>query len=279
MAWSVAVLVLLSAALHPIWNALVKDDPWPAGAYFWLMAGYVVLSTLLALTTGTSLAVPMAAVPLLLGSVAAQVAYGWALVKVLRRGDLSLFYPIARASPVFNLIIGTLLLGERYSLVAGVGIGVVLAGVVVLHGGLKGGGGHLGSLLIALIAMASAGLYAITDSRLVAQMTPAALMFWGQLLSLPAFALIAGKTELTLEPWRKAPWRYPLMALLSYGSYYMILIAYQWGGQPAAVNAVRQASIPLSVLIGTLLLKEGHAGRRLGGALVMVGGILLIILG
>jgi drug/metabolite transporter (DMT)-like permease len=279
MVWSVAALVLLSAALHPIWNALVKDDPWPAGAYFWLMGGYVVFSALLSLATGASLALPMAALPLLAGSVAAQIAYGWALVKVLRRGDLSVFYPIARASPVFNLVIGTLLLGERYSGLAAAGIAVVLAGVFVLHGRPQGGARHLGSLAIALVAMAAAGFYAITDSRLVAQMSPAALMFWGQLLSLPAFALIAGRTELTLEPWRRAPWRYPLMAALSYTSYYLILIAYQWGGQPAAVNAVRQASIPLSVLIGTLILKEGHLGRRLAGALVMVGGILLIVLG
>ena len=44
--------------------------------------------------------------------------------------------------------------------------------------------------------------------------------------------------------------------MTSYLSYYLILVSYQMGGNVAAVNSLRQVSIPLSVILGGLYLKE-----------------------
>jgi len=89
----VLALVLLAAALHASWNALVKvgGDP------FVRLAVLNVVSGLCALPLLFLLAVPAAASwPFLLGSVAIHVAYFVALAYGYRSGDLSYVYPIAR---------------------------------------------------------------------------------------------------------------------------------------------------------------------------------------
>jgi hypothetical protein len=44
------------------------------------------------------------------------------------------------------------------------------------------------------------------------------------------------------------------------------------------VNAVRQTAIPLSVLIGGMWLSEGAMWRRLGAALAVAAGVVVIVL-
>ena len=65
--------------------------------------------------------------------------------------------------------------------------------------------------------------------------------------------------------------------VMAYASYYLILMAYQMGGEVAAVTAVRQASIPISVMLGGLFLREGSILRRLFAALLLTAGIVVII--
>jgi len=65
---------------------------------------------------------------------------------------------------------------------------------------------------------------------------------------------------------------------LAYTSYYLVLLAYGRGANVAAVNAVRQAAIPISVLIGGLWLAEGAMGRRLVAALAVAAGVTVIVL-
>ena len=56
---------------------------------------------------------------------------------------------------------------------------------------------------------------------------------------------------------------------MCYVSYYLILWVYGHGGDVAAVTSVRQASIPFSVLIGGLWLKEPDMTRRLFASLIL----------
>jgi hypothetical protein len=57
-----------------------------------------------------------------------------------------------------------------------------------------------------------------------------------------------------------------------------MLSAFQLGGNVAALSAARQASIPISVLIGGLLLKEINTLGRLTWSLILALGIAVIIL-
>ena len=65
---------------------------------------------------------------------------------------------------------------------------------------------------------------------------------------------------------------------MAYASYYLILTAYSLGANIAAVNSVRQVAIPLSVFIGGMWLAEGAMWRRLGAALVLAAGVVVIAL-
>jgi len=67
--------------------------------------------------------------------------------------------------------------------------------------------------------------------------------------------------------------------VLAYSSYYLILLAYQLGGDVALVTSVRQASIPISVALGGLFLREGAIARRLLAAGLLALGIAVIAVG
>jgi len=56
----------------------------------------------------------------------------------------------------------------------------------------------------------------------------------------------------------------------------LILIAFELGGDEAIVRAIRQASIPISVLLAGYFLKENETFRRLGWATLIAVGIFLL---
>ncbi|MGQ9367446.1 hypothetical protein [Azospirillum sp. ST 5-10] len=280
MPLSIAALVLLSAALHPVWNLLVKRHASPAGAFVTLGATLAATALGQALVAGAALLPPPAAWPLVAVSAAGQAVYGTALVLALRRGDLSAYYPIVRASPVAIVLFGWLVLDGSYGPGLLAGIGLVLAGGFLLQ---MAPGRRLDdppTLAAAVLAMLGSATYSIADGALMRMAEPVVVLFWAQLLALPvqlaAFRL-AGM-PLRLGGAGTAA-RAVAAGLLAYASYYLILLAFQLGGAVAAVAGVRQASIPLSVLIGALWLGERNLARRLPASLLVAGGVLLIVLG
>ena len=71
---------------------------------------------------------------------------------------------------------------------------------------------------------------------------------------------------------------YLMAGLSSYASYYLILTAFQMGGNVAAVTSVRQVSIPLAVILSGLYLKEADTRSRLLWAVVLAAGVVVIVL-
>jgi uncharacterized membrane protein len=279
-----AALVLASAALHPLWYALVKRDPDPNAAFVGLNAVFAVIALGHAGLRGADLPAALGAWPLLLLSALGQLVYGLSIVLVLRRGDLSTYYPIIRSSPLAIVTVGFLVLGERYRPILLAGIALVLAGTFVLQ--YRPGARLLAEPLnfaLAVLAMLGSAGYALTDARLVRRIDPVAVLFWVQAITVPVYAVVYGRGRpawrfgLPLATWAAAPGRYALVGGLAYVSYYLILLAYARGGDPAAVNAVRQVAIPLSVLIGGVWLAEGAMWRRLGAALAIAAGIAIVV--
>jgi drug/metabolite transporter (DMT)-like permease len=280
-----AALVLVSATLHPLWYALVKRDRDPNAAFVALNAGLALIALGHGLLAGVDFGGALAAWRLLLLSVTGQLVYGLALVVVLQRGDLSAYYPIIRSSPLAIVVVSFVVLGERYPPVLLVGIALVLAGSLALQ--YRRGGRLLAeplNLALALLALLGSAVYALADARLVRQVAPAAVLFWVQVATVPVYAAVYGRRRpawrygLPLAAWAAAPARYALLGALAYASYYLILVAYGWGANVAAVNAVRQVAIPLSVLIGGMWLAEGAMRRRLAAALAIAAGVVVIVL-
>ena len=281
----ITIMVLLSAALHPLWNAMIKRDPQPEGAFVGNSAILVVLAGAHSLIAGHDLLAITKIWHLLAITVVAKLIYTASLVAMLRRGDLSAYYPIARSSTAFSGLVGALFLGALYTTSALAGIGMVVAGAFWLQ--YKRGVRMLDNpvtLMFALLAMAGTGVNSIADARAVQVVAPSVIFFWTFIFTLPGFiltfALLGGKkvSVPSLFPWVRNPLPYVKIGVLCYISYLLILFSYQGGGEVAVVNSVRQASIPFSVLLGGMWLKETDMGQRILASLLLAAGIVVIVL-
>lgn len=284
MELTIAAMVLLSAAIHPFWNLFLKKEPDTQLGYLGLTVVLAVCGLAQALFTGADIWAVRAVLPLLLLSVSGQILYGTCLTATLDRGDLSAYYPIIRASPVFIVIVGVALLGYSYTWYVLLGIAMAVAGGFLL---LYRRGTHFledpKTLALALLAMSGTGIYSIADSQLMQTLAPEVMLFWVECLLMPVYLalFLKRRTHTRYDDIRPIAMRllmFVVPGVLAYASYYLILMAYQMGGEVAAVTAVRQASIPVSVMLGGFFLREGSILRRLFAALLLATGIVVIIL-
>ncbi|MDH3581383.1 MAG: hypothetical protein OEM91_12265, partial [Hyphomicrobiales bacterium] len=139
------------------------------------------------------------------------------------------------------------------------------------------------TLGLALTAMAGTGIYSIADSNMMRTLQPEVQMLWVEGLLTPFFLVLylRRRAHAPIADDRPVTTRAAMLVVpgvMAYASYYLILMAYQMGGEVAAVTSVRQASIPISVLLGGYFLREGSILRRLVAALILAVGIIVIIL-
>lgn len=276
-------MVLLSAAIHPIWNLFLKQEPDTLLAYLGMTVTLAACGLVHALIAGSDLWSAGAVIGLLALSWCGQILYGIGLTATLSRGDLSAYYPIVRASPVFIVTVGVVLLGASYSWYVLLGMAMAVAGGFLL---LYRRGTHFledpKTLGFALLAMSGTGIYSIADAGLMKTLDPQVQMFWVETFLIPVFLTLYLRrgTRARVEDPRPSPMRAAMLVVpgvMAYGSYYLILTAYQMGGEVAAVTSVRQASIPVSVMLGGFFLREGAILRRLIAASLLTAGIVVII--
>ena len=114
---------------------------------------------------------------------------------------------------------------------------------------------------------------------------PAAYLFVQYIFLVPAMTLVflalrpGGPTvvEHLFVGWVRTPGSFLVAGIASYASYYLILVAFQLGADVAAVSAVRQISIPFSVLMGCLIFGERRMNARLAWSLLLALGVVVII--
>ncbi|MBL4666204.1 MAG: EamA family transporter [Sneathiella sp.] len=285
MTLTITLLVLLSAALHPLWNVLVKKDPEPEAAFISMAFMIAFVGLIHGLVIGADFWLAPSQWKLVLISVAGQMLYSLALVATLKRGDLSAYYPIIRASPVFIVTFSFLFLGATYELPVLGGIFLVICGAVLL---LYRRGVNLlndtKTMLLAVLALCGTGIYSLSDSQLMQQIEPPVLFFWVQIFCWPLLALVyvfngnKMPTAMGLGRIVRAPLLHLKLVTCIYGSYVLILLAYAQGGDVAAVTTVRQASIPLSVILGGYFLNEGAIARRLVASGILSLGIIAVVM-
>lgn len=285
MSLSIVLLVLFSAALHPLWNLLIKKDADPGSAYIGLTLSMMLAGLFHGIVTGADFWLTPEQWLLMMASVCGQMLYGVSLVATLKRGDLSAYYPIIRASPVFIVSFSVLFLNQTYSLLLLAGIFLVLCGAALLL--YRRNVNLLADskiLTLAILAMCGTGIYSLSDSQLMTQIEPSVLFFWVHIFCWPMLAFVhkfnghAMPQMLGIMRVIRQPFLHIQLAACVYGSYFLILTAYGMGGEVASVTTVRQASIPLSVILGGYFLNEGAITRRLIASLILSGGIIIVIL-
>ena len=284
---TVTALVLLSATLHPLWNLMLKGSPHPETVFFTVLGMTIVLGFCHALAMGDALTSVVSVWPIVALSGVSVGLHGFMLVLSLRRGDLSVYYPIIRSAPLGVVVIGFLFLDQRFPPILLLGIALVLVSAFCLQS--RPGTRLLSdplTLAFATIAMLTSAVYSIADAVAVQYVPAEVVFFWQCTIALPIYvALVLARQRLLGGPgaaalarsWRNRLWQHLVAGSLAYVSYLLILWAYSLGGEVAAVTSVRQASIPLSVLGAALILKEPALRQRLLWASVLVAGVLIVV--
>ncbi|RMH53082.1 MAG: hypothetical protein D6686_01465, partial [Alphaproteobacteria bacterium] len=132
-----AALVLAAALCHAGWNFLVKRIN-GGPELLWLFSA---ISSLLYLPLALWIVIvarpPLGPAQILFmaGSTALHLGYFALLQAGYRRGDLSLVYPVARATgPILSTLFAVAVLGERLSARMALGGGVIVLGILMLTG-------------------------------------------------------------------------------------------------------------------------------------------------
>ena len=185
------------------------------------------------------------------------------------------------------MIFGYLVLKQTYSGVLLLGIALVIVGAFMLQyrRGAKFFAQPL-TLTLAVLAMCAHGVITLADAKAMETVEPMAFLFLLYLLLIPLTATMficlrpkkISVFQHLISGWLRTPLRFLFAGTASYTSYYLILSAFQLGANVAAVSAVRQVSIPFSVLLGCLLLKEERMTGRLAWSALLALGVVVIMI-
>ncbi|MEM7225322.1 MAG: EamA family transporter [Pseudomonadota bacterium] len=276
MSFDVAALVLLAAALHAAWNALIKIS----GERVAVMALVTLAGSLLSLVALPFVEAPdPASWPLLALTIALHTGYHFFLAIAYDHGDLGQVYPIARGSAPLLVTLGALLLaGERLDPIALAGVACLAVGVMALT--FERGGGlarRPKAIAYALLTALFIASYTLVDGLGVRQ-AGSVLGFAVWLTigdGLATFALAAVWKGRVIWQVARTNWaRGAIGGALQVAAYWIIVwaLAHAPMGQ---VSALRETSVLFAAVISTFLLKEGFGVWRFVSAGLVTLGLIL----
>ncbi len=278
-------LVLAAAIFHAGWNFLIKRIN--AGPELvWLFSVVIVVLYLPVAVAVWVIEKPqfdLLSVGFVAGSALIHLGYFLLLQRGYRQGDLSLVYPTARATgPFLSTIFAVVLLGEALTLQAALGAAAIIGGVFFLTGGFRRGASHLTtSLLFGVATGVLIGTYTVWDAYTVTTLmvSPVLLDYASSVARSVLLAPYAVRhRSRVFALWRDHRWRVLGVAVFSPLAYTLVLFAFTF--TPVIyVAPLREVSVLLTVLMGTLLLGEPSPGKRLGWAAVILTGIALLASG
>ncbi|MFB7633458.1 EamA family transporter [Streptomyces sp. NPDC056149] len=278
----VVAAVLLAAVTHASWNALAHGIRDQLLAFTLVGGGGTLCGALLACFTPLPAA---AAWPYLLASSVLHVVYQALLMQSFRMGDFGQMYPIARGTaPLVVTVLAAVFVHEVPGGWALAGVALASTGLVGLAlWGIRGAGSrpHWPAILAALATGLSIASYTTVDGLGVrASGSALGYIAWLMILeglAIPAYALATRRGRLAAEL-RPFALRGLLGGLLSVFAYGLVLWA-QTRAPLAPIAALRESSIIVGAVIGTLFFKERFGLPRVAAAGVMVVGIGLMLAG
>jgi drug/metabolite transporter (DMT)-like permease len=277
----VLIAVLLAAAFHAGWNAIVKIDL----DRFLSITLISLAATIVAMPILPFVAIPRtAAWPVLLFSLCLHTGYKLFLIQAYRAGDLGQVYPIARgAAPLLVSGVMLFVFGEKLTPAAMAGIALLASGICLMS--VRGGRDRaklekraIGFALTTSIFIAG---YTITDG-LGARLNGDAhgyavwLFVLDGLIMLGIMLALRGRRGLVaLGPYWKSGLAGGSMAL---GAYWIVIWATTLA-PIALVSALRESSVLFAAAISVFILREPLTRWRVLSALAIVTGILATRMG
>jgi len=266
-------LVIGSAIAHAVWNALVKS----AGDRTLTMVAIRVAGLALGLMALPFVDWPSSESWKWLGLTAAvQFGYYALLIRSYAAGDMSVVYPLARGlAPVLTTIGAFLAIGETLSTGQIVAVVLISLGIMALSFGAGASRHAVGFALATGVAVATYSFFAGLGVRTAGTV----LGFQACLeivtgLGMVGYTLLARRADL-LGYAR----RHGAVGLLAGAVSVLGFLAYLVAARSlplGPVTALRETSVIFSAVLGTIVLREGFGLRRIGAAVLVMSGIMLL---
>jgi drug/metabolite transporter (DMT)-like permease len=271
----ILLLPILAAVLHAVWNALVKTS----GDRLVTLGFIAFVNVLTALALLPFVDPPgQASWAFIAISTTVKYAYYVLVNFAYRAGDLSLVYPLSRGfAPLAVTVAAAVLAGEYLSLPS-------LAGVVIACLGISslaiGGIGRLHDSLPIWLAIGTGltiAVYTVCDGLGIrASDSPVGFIAWIYILELPVVLAILWLRRRGLAQALESHWRYGLLAgVCAVVAYALVLIAALYAPL-SIVSALRETSVIIAALIGTVLLGERPWQDRVVASTFVAGGVALM---
>jgi len=262
-------LVLGSAAVHALWNALLADaDDTHATTAVMLVAGVVLFAPVAALTWD----VDGEATPYVLASGTLELVYFALLATAYARAELTFVYPVARGSaPVIVLLVSVAALGAAVSGLQAAGVLAVAAGVLLVRGLGRGRGADLA---LALVVGAAIAGYTLVDDHGLRHAAPIGYLTLVLVIAAVPYAAVVGPAALR----RAATGRAVLAGALMFGAYLLALGALEVA-EAAPVAALRETGVVMAAVGAAVWGRTRVPLARVLGACVVVAGAAAIALG
>ncbi|WP_445403410.1 EamA family transporter [Acinetobacter vivianii] len=276
MSTAIFVLILIAAACHATWNAIVK-----AGTNKFLTTVLVTASAaVLAAILLPFFPIPHSdSWPYILASTAIQILYFGLVAKIYRVADMGLTYPLMRGTaPLIVAIFGTFLLHEQLEFNAWIGIITISIGILsMILAAPKTGRKGIGLALLNAVLIAG---YTLLDGHGIRLSgSPISYILWSFVLSGLIFLMFALKMQYRqMGAYFRLNWHLGLIGGIgSFFSYGLALWAMTFA-PVAVVAALRETSILFATLISIFILKERiNAVRIMSSGLILIGALILRI--
>ena len=294
MTLEVMLVVLGSALLHALWNALVRSASDKFSSTVWIVCGAAVWA--LPLLTATPLPASESW-PYLLASVLIHGVYFTLVALAYRGSELGVAYPLMRGSaPALTAVLGVLLLGETLNMSAITGVALVCAGVLSMgvaawrngssSNGLQSPSVQGFTIMVALLNAVVIASYTLVDGagvRIAGNPWSYTLyLFIGTALLMGLMALARGRWQAKAlnntvqrmsrrEGLRLAAWG----GAGTLGAYGLVLWAFAQA-PVALVAALRETSIVFALLLGAVFLKERLTRTKLIAVVLIAAGAVCL---
>ncbi|MCK5352224.1 EamA family transporter [bacterium] len=288
------VLVLLSAAIHVMWNLYTATSDHPKT--FSMLKGIVIIAvTLLALPIIPLRSITPEVWSFIMVTAPVHAMYIFALSTAYETGDISFVYPIARSAPALVPVVAFFALGERISANGVMGITVVVICVFLIQ--LRGETGSelrriISSLkqkdsIWAFITLGAVVTYSVIDKAAMVKFGrvtrisphmhgPIYLMLHASLTYILFSIYMILKGEISAIHVNRVEWSRAVIAGLGTMASYSLILHVMQTEKVSYIVALRQSSVLFAVLIGWIGMKEPHGRLRLLAAAAMLAGFYLV---
>ena len=280
MSLSVFLTVILAAALHAGWNAMVKG-----GKDKYLGTASVVIGqAVFAIPTLFFVPAPdPSSFMLILAGIGLHLGYQFFLMASYSAGDLTQVYPLARGSaPLIVALVSTVFLGLTLQPIELAAIGMIGLGIMsIALVGRSDGLHNRRAAALALVTGCFIASYSLVDG-LGARAAGTALGFYGWLTIGNALTFCGIAAVTRPASLKRVPTEGLRMMLVGGGASYAAyaLVIWSFTQAPIAlVTALRETSIIFALLIGVFVLRERLSLAKVLSTMMVLAGVLMTRLG